>query len=107
MPGCYIPTKNGQIWKKLEGLGQSGGGGRGSTFNCLKLAANKFPHLSANLFCNKLEEIWRDSQPEHGQCIGTKINNREELGSFLLDISEVSYETPSCELPLTSLPNEN
>lgn len=80
---------------------------RGGTINCLNLAPNRFPHCSANWFCNKLEEIWRDIQPGHGQCIGTKINNCEELGSFSLDIAEVSYETPSCELLLRGLHNEN
>lgn len=66
-----------------------------------------FPHCFANGFCNKLEEIWRDTQPGHGQRIGTKTNNREELGSFSLDVSEVSYETVSCELLLRGLHNKN
>lgn len=84
-----------------------GVGERGGTINCLKLAPNRFPYCSANWFCNILEEIQRDIQPGHGQCIGTKINNcEEEFGSFSLDISEVSYEIPTCEL-LVSLHNEN
>lgn len=86
---------------------ESGGGGKRQHHQFPKIGPNVFPHYSANWFCNKLEEIWQDIQPEHGQCIGTKINNHEEVGSFSLDISEVSYKTPSCELLLISLPNEN
>ena len=66
-------------------------GERGGTINCPKIGPAIFPHCSANWFCNKLEGIWQDIQPKHGQCIGTKINNHEEVGSFSLDVSEVRH----------------
>ena len=75
-------------------------GERGGTINCPKIGPAIFPHCSANWFCNKLEGIWQDIQPEHGQCVGTKINNHEEVGSFSSDVSEVR---PSCGLLLISL----
>jgi hypothetical protein len=34
MPRCYIPLKNREIWKKLDGLVENGGGEGGGTINC-------------------------------------------------------------------------
>ena len=90
MPRCSVLVKNGEIWKKLEGLVESEGGGKRRYHQLPQNWRTVFPHCSANWFCNKLEGIWQDIQPEHGQCIGTKINH-EEVGSFSLDVSEVRH----------------